>query len=157
MTSPTKSASGRLSSASSSVSRCGADPLAGVREGEVECCSFSRGGVDPDSSAIAFNHALANCESNAGPAVFLVAMKPFEYTKDILLVLRIDPDAVILNREAPRRALIKSMNVNPRRFFGPVLEGVPDQILKHLLQMSLAHVYLRKRICCHDCIAFPNR
>ena len=72
-----------------------------LRDGEEEGCSFAGFGFDPDSSAIALNHALANSQSDAGAAVFLVMMEPLEYAKDFLLVLGVDADAVVLHRKAP--------------------------------------------------------
>ena len=65
-------------------------------EGEVEGCSFSELGFNPDPSAVAFHHALADSQSDAGAAIFLIVMEPLEYAKDFLLVLRVDADAVVL-------------------------------------------------------------
>src|ERR1700676_2389961 len=97
MDSRTKRASGRLSSASRRFSRAGADSLWILRDGEAESRSFSRLGFDPDSSAIALNHPLANSQPDTGAAIFLVVMQPFENAKDFLLVLRVDPYAIIAN------------------------------------------------------------
>ena len=66
-------------------------------DGEEEGCRLSGLGFDPDSSAIALNHPLANSQSDAGAAVFLIVMEPLEYAKDFLLVLGIDADAVVLD------------------------------------------------------------
>ena len=65
-------------------------------------------------------------------------MKPFECSKDVLLILRIDPNSVILNREAPSGALIGGPDVATRWIFSPIFESVGDQILKYLLEMSFA-------------------
>src|SRR5277367_2433546 len=97
MASRTKRASGRLSSASRRFRRGGTDSLGILRDGEVEGCSFSRFGFDPDSSAIALNHPLANSQPDAGAAILLVVMETFENTENFLLVLRIDPYAIIAN------------------------------------------------------------
>ena len=103
MASRTSSASGRLSSASRRLNRGGMDSWGMFGDGEEEGGSLAGRGFDPDSSAVTFNHALANCQSDAGAAVFLVAMKSFEYTEDFLLVLRIDADAVVPARKTARR------------------------------------------------------
>ena len=84
-------------------------------------------------------------------------MKAFEYSKDVLLVLWVDPDPVILNRKAPRRALIVGLDVDARWIFVAILEGIADQILEYLLQMSRSHEHFRQRACGHDRIAFANR
>src|SRR5579871_2825722 len=97
MASRISNASGKLSSASRRFSRAGTDSLCGLRDGEEEGCSLARLGLDPDPSAIALNHSLANRQSDAGAAVFVVVMKPFEYTENLLLVARIDPYAIIAN------------------------------------------------------------
>jgi hypothetical protein len=49
-----------------------------LRDGEVEGGAFPEGGVDPDSTSITFNHALANGEPNAGAVVLVIAVKPLE-------------------------------------------------------------------------------
>ena len=68
-----------------------------LRDGEEEGCSFSRFGFDPDSSAIALHHPLANSQSDAGTAVFPIMMESLEKTKQFLLVLWIDADAIVLH------------------------------------------------------------
>ena len=72
-----------------------------LRDGEEKGSSFSRFGFDPDSSAIAFHDPLANSQSDAGTAVFLIVMESLENAKDFLLVLGIDTDAIICHAEAP--------------------------------------------------------
>ena len=133
MASRTSSASGRLSSASRRFNRFDGDTDGMLRDGEKDGGSFSKFGFDPDSSAIAINHAFANCEANAGATVFLVAMETFENTKDFLLVLRFDTDTVVLNGKAPRDISIRRGHVNSRRVFPPILKRIGDEILEHLL------------------------
>src|ERR1700693_2120455 len=135
MASPTSKASGRLSSARTSISLRGASSSLDFGEGEIEGCSVSWGGVDPDSSSIAFNHAFTNGKPDAGALILLIAVKSFEYPKDVLLVLRIDPDPVVLHSKTPRGTLLDCRNVDARRLVSPVFERVADQVLKHLLQV----------------------
>jgi hypothetical protein len=40
---------------------------------------------------------LTDGQANAGAAVFAIVMEPFENTKDFLLILRVNADAVVLN------------------------------------------------------------
>ena len=70
-------------------------------DGEVKGSPFAGFGFDPDPSAIAFNHALTDCQTDAGTAVLLGVVQPLEYSKDFLLILRIDPDPIVLHRKAP--------------------------------------------------------
>ena len=72
-------------------------------DGEVEGSPFPGFGFDPDSSAIALDHPLADSQSDAGAAVFLIVMEPLENTKDFLLVLWIDADAVVLRPKSATR------------------------------------------------------
>ncbi len=121
MASRISSASGKLSSASRSVSRAGMDGGDEFWDGEVEGGAVAGGGFDPDSSTVAFNDPLANSQPNTCAAIFLVPMKPFEYAKDFLLVLRIDPDAVIPYGKTHHRAVLDGRDVDLRRFFLTIL------------------------------------
>jgi hypothetical protein len=67
------------------------------RDGEVEGGAVSDGRFDPDFSSVPLNNTLADCQSDSGATVFLVAVKSFEYAKDFLLVLGVDPDPVVLH------------------------------------------------------------
>ena len=103
------------------------------RDGEEESCSFPWLGFDPDSSAIALNHALANSQSDAGAGIFLILMEPFENTEDFLLVLGVDPYAVVLNRNTPRGASDIRRDVDLRNILASIFERVSDEILENLL------------------------
>src|SRR5580692_3499458 len=126
MTSRTSKASGRLSSASRRVSLRGDDWPGVLRDGEEEGCPFSGLRLDPDSSAITFHDALANREPNAGTGIFLIVMEAFEYTKNFLLVLRVDPDSVIPNCKTPDGAPKRSGDMDSRRRGIPILESITD-------------------------------
>ena len=89
-------------------------------------------------------------------------MKPFEYPKDFLLELRVDPDPVVLYRKTPIASMPGARhgirgNVDPRSALIPILESVADQILEYLLQMRLRHGYPGQRIPCHRRPGFPDR
>src|SRR5580704_10081443 len=126
MTSRTSRASGRLSSASRRVSFRGEERPGVLWDGEEEGCSFSGLRLDPDSSAITFHDALANREPNAGTGVFLIVMEAFEYTKDFLLVLRVDTDSVIPNGKTPYGAPQRSGDVDLGRCGIPIFESITD-------------------------------
>src|SRR5579862_225707 len=97
MASRTIKASGRLSSASRSINCRGLVTGDSLGDCEEEGCPLPDFGFDPDSASVEFNHALANRQTDAGPAIFGVTMEPLEYAKDFLLVLRIDTDPVVLD------------------------------------------------------------
>src|SRR5579862_5310861 len=152
----TSRASGRLSSASRRFSRCGMTSPVGLGDGEAEGCSFPESGLDPDCSSIACNHPLANSESNAGAAIFLVTMEPFEYAKDFLLVLRIDAYAVIAHGKLPGGIRLGRRDVDSGRVVLSIFESVADEILKHLLEVRFAHGYLRQLVMGHRRATFAD-
>src|SRR5690349_20188923 len=67
---------------------------------------------DPDTSAAAFHDSLANGEAHAGSRKIGGAVKTFEDTKDLLLILGLDADAVVADRKAPVVAHSFCRNVN---------------------------------------------
>src|ERR1700728_2488812 len=57
--------------------------------------------LHPNSPSRPLGESLANCQAHAGAWILGGAVKPLEDSKDLLLVLRIDPDTIVLYREQP--------------------------------------------------------
>src|SRR5580658_6945295 len=156
MASRTSMASGRLSSASKRLNGRGLDCRVVFWDGKEKGRSFTRRGFDPDSSAVTLNHALANCQSDAGAGIFPVTMEPLENTEDYLLVMGIDADAVVPHREAPRGALAGGRDVDFGRIFRSIFECVADEILKYLLQVGFAHADLGQWVASDRRVVLPD-
>ena len=93
------------------------------RKSEKERRSLVQFGFDPDAAPVALNHSLANCETDAR-AGNLFAMKSFEHTEDFFMVLRSNPNAVVGHRKTPNAILLFGRNLNVRKPFRPILDGV---------------------------------
>src|SRR5271170_4952523 len=101
-------------------------------------------GFHPDAPASPLDNSLADSEPHSGSGVFGSAVKTFEYSKDLLLKLRFDPDPVVLNGKQPIAALAASCNMDAWRIRSAIMDGVADQILKDLFQLKLEHAHARK-------------
>ncbi|HMD50033.1 MAG TPA: hypothetical protein VKG79_13080, partial [Bryobacteraceae bacterium] len=97
------------------MSRGGTEGSGVAGDGEIEDGSFSEAGFDPDSPAVALNHALANRQTDAGAAVLVAMMEPFEYAKDFLLIPGIDSDPIVRDRETPHTTAFGGRDVDSRR------------------------------------------
>jgi len=62
-------------------------------------------------------------------------MKMGEQLKNPLLVVRLDTDAIVSNRENVALVLLLDRDRNLRRIVGSELQGVREQILKNTLQL----------------------
>src|SRR5579884_2264714 len=126
ITSRTNTTSGKLSSASrrlKRVVRVSCNPLGDCEE---EGCAMPWFRFNPDSSAIALNHALANGQPDTSTAIFFVVMQPLEQTKNLLLIPWIDPNSIVLDREAPKPAVFNRRDMYLRRRLVTVLQGIGD-------------------------------
>src|SRR5439155_10645338 len=92
--------------------------------------------LDPYLPAVAIDNALTDGETDArtrnSPAV-----QPLEHAKNLLVILRRDPDAVILHGDTPQAILPFRGYMNERRAIAPVLDAIADQILEELHEMRL--------------------
>ena len=65
----------------------------------------SRGGLGPDPALHLFHHFLGDGQSCAGAFEFLLSNEPVEKPEDALVVLHVEPDAVVHNGDANGAAL----------------------------------------------------
>ena len=68
-------------------------------------------------------------------------MEPLKNSKNLLRVLPADSNSIILYGKLPVRHLLPCRNPDTQRFIAPVLDGVTDQILEHLLQMDIPDLH----------------
>lgn len=98
---------------------------------EVESGTLADFGLDPDSSAALLDDAFADRQTDAGTRE-LTAMQPLEDPKDLLVIARIDPNAVVSNGELNRVAGVGSGNMNLRRLRTAETNGVREQLTEEL-------------------------
>src|SRR5579871_3893894 len=96
-----RNTSDRLSS-TTSIRRTYLAPIRSARKREIERRPLPRFGFDPNPPVIALHDALANRQADAGARVLLGGMQPLEQSKNVLLVLRLNSDAVVANAKHPR-------------------------------------------------------
>src|SRR3982751_77179 len=107
------------------------------RDCPSEGASLSGHGVDPDAATIPVHDSPANGQSNAGTRILVGRVQAFKKPKNILLVLRVDPDAVVADRECPESVLPLRRDMHGRRAIRrAVLDGIPDDVLEKLLQVQ---------------------
>ncbi len=73
-------------------------------------------------------------------------MQPLEYTEDLLVVARIDADAVVPNRELDLVVPVDSGNMNPGRLRTTEHNRVRNQLAKELRQLGKIEQHGRQRI-----------
>jgi hypothetical protein len=72
-----------------------------------------------------FECLLAECQAQPVPGVFF-PVQTFKHLEDLPLELRVYTRAVVLYREHPIEIHSFGRNVNPRRRFVAVFDGVPN-------------------------------
>src|SRR5687768_18098265 len=92
-----------------------------------------------------FDDALADREADPGPRDF-AAVQPLEDTEDFLMVIRIDPDAVVLYGKPPHVAVACRAHMNARRLYAAVLDRVSDEVLKYLEDAHGGASNMRQRV-----------
>src|SRR5579875_825761 len=145
----TRKTSARLSSTSRITRDVGCGAVS-ERDGEAENRSCSGFGFHPNSAMVSLHNPLADGESNAGSGILVSTVQTFEQSKDVLLVLGREADAVVLHRHDPGSGLARGADMNPRGAVPmTVFYGVADEILKKLAQVRGVQAQRRKRIVSH--------
>src|SRR5581483_9462086 len=83
-------------------------------QSEIECAALMGRRINPDTSAIAFHHALADGKTDARARDGL-SMEPLKDSENRLMIFWLNSHAVIAHSEAPVRQLLRYLDVNPRR------------------------------------------
>ncbi len=101
-------------------------------------------------------HDLANDrQTDPRSLVFLPGVKPLENLEYFFLVGGIHSDPVILHREPPHRAFLRGRHPDPRIALAE-LDGIADQVLKHLGQLDSVTPHPRERLGLHLRPALAN-
>src|SRR5262245_53020175 len=107
----------------------GHGPLPPIRNGEAESRAFSGLRCHPDPSAGPVDHFPAKRQADARPRIFLARMQTLEDPKNALEILWVDPNTVVARRKLPLSRTMFHLNVDLRRTFAAVFDGIADEIL----------------------------
>ncbi len=79
---------------------------------------------------------LVDGQTNTAAWVLRACVSSLEEAKSPLGILRLDPDAVVLNREPSLSAVALRSHMNSWRFrFASILDGITDEVFKQLRQL----------------------
>ena len=71
------------------------------RDEEPKVRTSAEFGLNPYLSPSIVDNTLANSETDTSAGISILCVKAFENPEDLLVILRIDPDTVVLDREPP--------------------------------------------------------
>jgi hypothetical protein len=72
-----------------------------TRNGKRECTPFALYRFHPDPAAVTFDDPSADRKTDPGSRILLTGMETLEYIEYLLGIQRVDPDAVVPDREDP--------------------------------------------------------
>src|SRR5690348_1215814 len=116
------------------------------RDREEERASLPGPSVDPDASTVPVDDLLADRKSDPGAGIFVAVVQALEHEEDALAVLRIEPDAVVGDREEPRAVVFAGAHVHARTLGAVELERIRDEVLEELRELALVAVHVGKRV-----------
>ena len=101
-----------------------------------------------------FHNRLADRQADARARKFIAGVKAFKNAENMLVKLRLDPDAIVGDGKSPQTLFTAIFqpggNMNARRVFATILNRVADQILEELLQMYGFHSHDRQGFIMRD-------
>lgn len=104
-----------------------------------------------------FDNPLADGQPDSRARIFLACVQPLKHAEHALEVSGRDPDAVIADRDSPFFAFLLRGNVDLRTAVAAILQGIANQVLQQLVELSgIAHDQW-KWIVRDLCLAFVNR
>jgi hypothetical protein len=78
---------------------------------------------------VKLRYPLANCQTDARTMVFRLAVQPLKDFKDFILVLRLNPDPVIRDRDQMVPPAASGTDLDDgRNFASPVFHSILDKI-----------------------------
>src|SRR6185295_4331385 len=128
-----------------------------VRYREGERRPASEFGLHADPAAVPLHDLLADRQPDAVALILAPGVEALKDPEDALEVLRLDPDAVVLHREAPRLAFPHGGDVDLRGLGPAELDRIGDQVLEELKELRGIDGQRRERVVSHLGAALPDR
>ena len=114
-------------------------------------------GFDRNAAAVPLDDLLADSQSDAGARKLFPFVQPLKHAENSLKILRVNSQAVILHRECPLlSAILGGRDVYLGHSRALILDGVADEVLKQLNQLSLVRHDGRQGIMRHQRTAVLN-
>lgn len=95
---------------------------------------------------MALDNLFADRESDSGTWVGLLAMQPLEYHEYPIRILRLEADAVVLDRKYPFLVFALAADLDDRIGITAKLERIAEQILEQLTDQFRIASNLRQRV-----------
>ena len=83
------------------------------------------------------NDSLADGKAYAAPRILAPGKQSLEDPKYLVVILWLNPQPIILNKEGPLLPVFPGANMDFWRFDTAEFQGIPHQILKKLCQICL--------------------
>src|SRR5580704_17392423 len=99
-----------------------------------ECGTTAQFRFHPDPPAISLHDFLTDGQPDSAARIF-AAMQPLEQSENLLLIVALNSDAVVGDRNLPHRAVGLGGDKDVWRLVLPIFERVADQVLKQLGHM----------------------
>ena len=104
-------------------------------DSEREGAADSEFGLDPNFTPEILQYLFDDCKPHTGATVFVAPVQALEDDKNLVVILSINADAVVYDREFPSVGQLSAKNLDLERLTCfRVFEGIPNQVLEHLEQ-----------------------
>src|SRR3954454_1291195 len=99
-------------------------------QSKIESRPLPRRGLHPNAAAVRLHDFLGDGKANAGAWVFFTRVQALKNLEDASEMLRIDPDAVVLDDKLPGVVLARSAQFDLQWPAAFELQGIPQQVLE---------------------------
>src|SRR5882762_7462497 len=124
------------------------------RKRESKCGTLARRRVHPNPPAVLLHNFLADRQPHAVSGIFGARVQPLKNGEDDILVLSGNADAVVRDRELPFFVFSLCRYRNHQRLFTAELDGIANQVLEQLQELSAIGVHHRQRTLVHHRATF---
>jgi hypothetical protein len=100
---------------------------------------------DPDPASKPLDYFFADCKPDSASRT-IMPMQAFERLEDLRLVFGRNANAIVATGKHPRVTLIGHTDVDYRRVRTAIVNGIANQVLKYLGQMSSIDAHRRKQV-----------
>src|ERR1035441_10298597 len=102
----------------------------GFRDCKEESGALARLGLNPDRPSMALDNPFADSQPHAGDGIVFAGMQALEDVEYLLIILRLDADAIVPHREHPAPLPSLSADVDSWRRLAVELERITDEVLE---------------------------
>jgi hypothetical protein len=96
------------------------------------------------------DNLLANCQANTGPGVGRLVVQALKHAKNAVGILRVDANAIVAHGEDPFLIRACYAYMHSWLLIPMELDGITDEVLHQLDELSRVPYDGRQRIMCDD-------